>query len=764
MTKGLTYVDHAGATLYAKSQMTAVHEDLVSHLYGNPHSSSASSRFCTDAIDQTRFRILRFFNTDPDTYSVVFTSGCTGALKLVAETFNFSRPRQALAGRRHSRGKPGRCEPPSGTSRYRSDYCQGYFCYLQDNHTSVQGMRELAAAGRCRGILCLTEAEVQQGLADESLVWGSLEAPSAGGSSLFVFPGQSNYSGRKYPLEWVGWAQKGDLAFQRSLVAEKWFVVLDAACLVSTSPLDLSLVRPDFVTLSFYKMFGFPTGLGALLVRNSSAWVLEKKYFGGGTVAASSARERFCVLRAGVCDRRHVALSGHHRLNHGFRALDSLGGGMEAISAHTFTIAHFFATNLSRLHHSNGTAIAEIYSADGFQDRSKQGAIVNFNLRRANGDYIGFAEVDKLAQLHDIHLRTGCFCNIGACQMFLNITSETIQDNLKAGHVCGDDVDLVNGRPTGSVRVSFGYMSSLTDAIRCLNFMVDCFLDTIVSRPLPEHSADMACSEKVRRLTDIFLYPIKSCGAFRVSEWQTGPRGLLYDRTWMVVSDNGIALGQKREPRLCLLAPVIHLDSGKLELSFPGTESCYIGLDTYETDEVNNTSICTNKICNDKVNTVDCGEAVAQWLCETLERPGLRLLRQLHDDSRHSKRKDVAAGDTAPDAATSPGLSLANEAQFLLISRESVRSLQKKLVEQQDDDLREVKGQKSGAQAFSEQNLVQRFRANLVIDGGLPFDEESWTSVSCGDVALVVYFGVYLRSAESDVEQVLRVGSEVFVA
>lgn len=37
-----------------------------------------------------------------------------------------------------------------------------------------------------------------------------------------------------------------------------------------------------------------------------------------------------------------------------------------------------------------------------------------------------------------------------------------------------------------------------------------------------------------------------------------------------------------------------------------------------------------------------------------------------------------------------------------------------------------------------EQNLVQRFRANLVIDGGLPFDEESWTSVSCGDVALVV--------------------------
>lgn len=69
----------------------------------------------------------------------------------------------------------------------------------------------------------------------------------------------------------------------------------------------------------------------------------------------------------------------------------------------------------------------------------------------------------------------------------------------------------------------------------------------------------------------------RSFAYLQVSEWQTGPRGLLYDRTWMVVSDNGIALGQKREPRLCLLAPVIHLDSGKLELSFPGTHASLVG-------------------------------------------------------------------------------------------------------------------------------------------------------------------------------------------
>jgi selenocysteine lyase/cysteine desulfurase len=53
-------------------------------------------------------------------------------------------------------------------------------------------------------------------------------------------------------------------------------VLVDAAAYVPTQPLDLSQVRPDFVGLSFYKMFGYPTGLGALLVRVDAAEVLNK--------------------------------------------------------------------------------------------------------------------------------------------------------------------------------------------------------------------------------------------------------------------------------------------------------------------------------------------------------------------------------------------------------------------------------------------------------------------------------------------------------
>lgn len=69
------------------------------------------------------------------------------------------------------------------------------------------------------------------------------------------------------------------------------------------------------------------------------------------------------------------------------------------------------------------------------------------------------------------------FCNTGACQKFLILSNEQIKNNLSAGHICGDDVDLIAGKPTGSVRISFGYMSSFTDAQTFLNFLEECFLE-----------------------------------------------------------------------------------------------------------------------------------------------------------------------------------------------------------------------------------------------------------------------------------------------
>ena len=66
-----------------------------------------------------------------------------------------------------------------------------------------------------------------------------------------------------------------------------WDVLLDAAAYVPTNRLDLSLHHPDFVALSFYKMFGWPSGVGALIARRDALEKLERPWFSGGTIVAA---------------------------------------------------------------------------------------------------------------------------------------------------------------------------------------------------------------------------------------------------------------------------------------------------------------------------------------------------------------------------------------------------------------------------------------------------------------------------------------------
>lgn len=69
-------------------------------------------------VDQARVELLNFFQADPDEYTLVFTSGATDSLRLVAESFIFSNELSSSLGN------------------------TGSFVYLKESHTSVIGMRE----------------------------------------------------------------------------------------------------------------------------------------------------------------------------------------------------------------------------------------------------------------------------------------------------------------------------------------------------------------------------------------------------------------------------------------------------------------------------------------------------------------------------------------------------------------------------------------------------------------------------------------------
>lgn len=305
---------------------------------------------------------------------------------------------------------------------------------------------------------------------------------------------------------------------------------------------------------------------------------------------------------------------------------------MKKISEHVFSLAKVLYNSLLTLHHSNGKPVARLYSDTAYDNNDLQGSIVAFNLMRSNGEYVGYMEVLNMAALYKIHLRTGCFCNPGACQRHLALSNEEVLHNYDAGYVCGGTADLINGKPTGAVRASFGYMSTVKDVETLLLMIKHCFVDgpqinkvpdwwleykTTLHKKYDQHDTDAlktctitnnnsntiinklqniresinhfindnqffnltidaSATKKKCTLEQLYIYPIKSCAAYRITgSWCLNSKGLQYDREWMIVTSSGTCLTQKQHINLCLMRPVIKKEEGIIELNYPGIKHLY---------------------------------------------------------------------------------------------------------------------------------------------------------------------------------------------
>ncbi|KFB42517.1 AGAP000555-PA-like protein [Anopheles sinensis] len=687
--KGKCYLDHAGTALYGESQLRAVQELLAGDLFCNPHTS----RTMEDMVDLVRYRVLRWFNTRASEYELVFTSGTTGALKLLGESFTFRSP-----------------SSPTETAE------PGAFVFLRESHTSVLGMREIVQTDR---IHPMERTEL-------------LQALQRSGDSTPVEDYQRTRPSLLYPLALCETVEQSGLdGYDR----DKFHVCLDAASYVSTSPLNLTRYKPSFVCVSFYKIFGYPTGLGALLVRKDVEPLLlpGKRYYGGGTVKiAMSGPGGFHVKRDTLAERFEDGTINFLAICALLPCMDTLErllgpSPMDRIQRHTFALARYCHNRLRQLEHTNGTPVVELYHDSAFEDANTQGAILNFNVRNDDGSYVGYAEVACMAANHSIYLRTGCFCNPGACQRHLGLTDTDILRQYQAGHVCGDANDLVDGKPTGSVRVSFGYCTRPADIDQLVAMIAGCYIRRAAKGPLASRAniAALYKSYDKPRLVQICLYPLKSCGAFRVERgsgtlsWPLSSTGLRYDREFVVVDEHGTAVTQKKLPGLCRIRPTIDLQLCQLTLEHPDADDRIVIDLRYpnheqERGDTERIQLCQTKVCTDAVSGLDCGDEVAEWISLALGISGLRLLRQSPNEARLQKR-------------TAKELSLNNQAQLLLVNRTSVRWLGEKV-----DDW--------GAheQAPPLDALVQRFRGNLIIETTRPLEELDWRRLLIGDCQFTV--------------------------
>ncbi|XP_070508308.1 molybdenum cofactor sulfurase 3 [Chironomus tepperi] len=649
--KGTTYLDSAGSVLYGENQLKNVCDLLTHNFYPNPHTSKTSENL----IDQVRLRILKHFHVNNyDDYTVIFTSNCTNGLKIVGETFQFDD--------------------------------NGSFYYQSDSHTSVLGLREIV---NTKDIIPLSRNFFKEDCALETMK-----------NSLIAFPAQCNFNGYKFPLKIIEKIHLGD----------NNYVLLDAAAYASSNDLDLNLCKADYVTVSFYKIFGYPTGLGALIVSKRGAEKLKKKYYGGGTVKIALTRENWHQKRDNlheIYEDGTIPFLEIISLQSSFNYMENLLGDsfMKRISRHVFNLAKYFYVHLKSMKHYNNEDVAVLYHDTSFEDITTQSGIVNFNLKHANGSFIGFAEFASIAALHNLIVRTGCFCNPGSCQTFLNLTNEDLLKHFNAGHVCGDDNDLVDNIPTGSIRVSFGYMNDKVDAETVLDIIRKCYVQTEESSLDKTSAIKESESKNVKPvLQSIRIFPIKSCGPMIINkEWKITESGLQYDRNWMIINgDNGSALTQKHETKMCLIRPFVDETNNTLRLEFPYMDSIEIPLNT-KGEEIRSASVCQTKVCGDYINGHDCGQQVAEWLSNALAINNLRLIRQ------NAEGKERKSGKIA----------LANQAQFLLINKASVQWLMDQVeIWDYNKDV---------------DNVIDRFRGNFVIENIEALTENSWKKIKIGE-------------------------------
>lgn len=411
------YLDFTGSGLYGQSQISKHMELLQENVFGNPHSSNPTSITATRLIESTRSAIMKFFNADPNEYVCIFTQNASGALKLIGESYPFS--------------------------------AYSHYLLTYDNHNSVNGIREFAR-GKGAEIHYIPVLLPDLRMDQEELKY-QLENVKKEGNNLFAYPAQSNFSGVQHSLDWIPYAQE-----------RGWDVLLDAAAFTPTNQLDLNKYHPEFVTLSFYKIFGYPTGIGLLLARRDALAKLRRPWFAGGTITVASVKGDKYYL--------HQGAEGFEDGTLNFLNIPAIEIGLDHISFIGYDMIHkrvmllteWLLKKLDGITHSNGKKLINIYGPLGIENR---GGTIAMNFYDPDSHFIDHLRVEERANQRGISLRSGCFCNPGDGEMALGLSAEELTScfAVKTNIDYQDFRTCLVEKSTGAVRVSLGLVSNFAD-------------------------------------------------------------------------------------------------------------------------------------------------------------------------------------------------------------------------------------------------------------------------------------------------------------
>jgi len=196
-------------------------------------------------------------------------------------------------------------------------------------------------------------------------------------------------------------------------------------------------------------------------------------------------------------------------------------------------------------------------------------------------------------------------------------------------------------------------------------------------------------------VSQLFFYPIKSCGGIELTRGFVTPKGFHLDRHWLVVDENGLFITQRQKAQLALVRPVVNDDI--LSISIIGNDE-FVKVpisDGGETLEV--------EVWGNKYQAINDGSIASELLSDHLGKKAFLV----HMASMQVREVDTNYGK----------LEFADSYPFLIVSEASLHDLNRRIVENEGSPI-----------------PINRFRPNIVLTGNEPYEEDSWAQITIGEI------------------------------
>ncbi len=210
------------------------------------------------------------------------------------------------------------------------------------------------------------------------------------------------------------------------------------------------------------------------------------------------------------------------------------------------------------------------------------------------------------------------------------------------------------------------------------------------------------------KVTDLFIYPIKSCQGIRSPFVSITPTGFLGDRQFMLVNEQGLFLTQRDYPILARVKVILTDDHVCLSMDDKVTSAL-----TFV--PMNEGNLIKVKVWGDQTLAIDQGDEVANWFQQVLNFDSSLKCRLVKQSPKHLRLIDRKYA-----TKKNQSVSFADGFPFLLTTSASLDDLNQRLKAKYPDQNQTIP--------------MNRFRPNIVIENDQSFIESSWQTIKIGEV------------------------------